>query len=873
MVYSLRSLAVRFSSLVSRFSFFQLLLFTLLFARYPDLAAGKSVFMMNNLFGWPEPAVTFDSNSGMQGGFVGYTQGAFIVGQSDAAIQNEDKFSRDLFVFVPDKNQHYKCVSPIKLYNFGAVVSNDDGIILIGGTDGQRCYRTVALLKWDANNKTCKVETLPDLPMACGYASAALLGNSIYVAGGIETPQSGKAMNNFWSMDMKQPIDKMKWRDLPSWPGPGRISTGIIAQNNGDRNVIYIFGGIAKIPDPNGSICSKPLYDCFSFDPLEKDQARKWEKKADIPADVSSTGIVTIGPTHIVFFGTKPLNTTSSKDILAYHTITDTWTSVGYMPSELAYVEAVKTNEGIAIAGTQTVSGQNQSVLLKCETTSHEASFGVINYITLFSYLSLLLITGIYFSRKTHTTRDFFLAGKRIPGWVSGMSIYGACFSAISFMGVPAKSYATNWIYFLGSMTLLPIILLTIIYFIPFFCRLNILTAYEYLEKRFNLGVRLFGSMTFILFQIGRIVIMMLLPAMAMATVTGLSVQFCILTMGILCVVYTTLGGIEAVIWNDCFQVIIFTAASVALMVAVCMNVEGGFVSILSIAHADSKLQQFDLRWDWSVTALWVVIIGNFMSNIAPFATDQSVIQRYLVTPSIKESKKSMWFNFWFCIPNNILFFLIGTALYVFYKHNPQELSPTLATDSIIPLFAVSHMPVGLCGLLIAGIFAASMSSIDSSIHAVTTAIVTDFCRRFAPHKMDKFYLRLARVITVVLGTVGTIIALIMSFYKITSLWDMFMMLLGLTSGGLSGVFLLGMFTRRTNGTGVLAGLIISSVLVFVCQTYTNMHFFLYGAVGLVSTVIVGYLVSLIIPGGQKQLEGLTIYTMAAEQHSSQPSA
>ena len=168
-----------------------------------------------------------------------------------------------------------------------------------------------------------------------------------------------------------------------------------------------------------------------------------------------------------------------------------------------------------------------------------------------------LVVMGFYFSRREKGTDDFFLGGKRIPWWAAGLSIFGTQLSAITFMAIPAKAFATDWLYVLLTVGILAVCPVIIICFLPFFRRLNVTSAYEYLELRFNLPVRLYGSASFLFFQLGRMSIVVLLPAIALSAVTGLNVYMCIIVMGVLCTLYTVLGGIEAVIWTDVIQVIV----------------------------------------------------------------------------------------------------------------------------------------------------------------------------------------------------------------------------------------------------------------------------------------------------------------------------
>jgi Na+/proline symporter len=212
-------------------------------------------------------------------------------------------------------------------------------------------------------------------------------------------------------------------------------------------------------------------------------------------------------------------------------------------------------------------------------------------------------------------------------------------------------------------------------------------------------------------------------------------------------------------------------------------------------------------------------------------------------------------------LPGTVIWFGLGTALYVFYKLNPQHLDPATNTDAIFPLFIAQQLPAGISGLIIAAVFAATMSTLDSSMNSVSTAVVTDFYRRFRPAALDSVCLRLAKWLTAILGAAATATAVLLATYDIGSLWDIFQQVMGLFGGALAGLFALGIFTRRATGAGALAGAIASVVVLYWVKTYTPVHFFLYAVVGVLTCVGAGYLASAVLPGERKELAGLTIYT------------
>ncbi|NQT52549.1 sodium/solute symporter, partial [bacterium] len=398
---------------------------------------------------------------------------------------------------------------------------------------------------------------------------------------------------------------------------------------------------------------------------------------------------------------------------------------------------------------------------------------------------------------------------------------------------------------------------------------LNVTTAYEYLEKRFNVVVRLWGSVTFILFQIGRMGIVLLLPAIALTAATGVDICLSIAIMGVLCTIYTVLGGIEAVIWTDVLQVFVLLGGAIISLFVIAGQVDGGFAGIIDIARQGGKFHMFNWTWDYTIMAVWVVVVGNLFGNLVPYTTDQAVVQRYLTTKDEKQAARSIWTNAILVIPGSIVFFSIGTALYVFFKSHPQALEPGLQHDAIFPLFIVQQLPVGIAGLVIAGVFAASMSSLDSSLNSVATALVTDFYRRFKPNADDHTCLRLARGLTVVLGVAATASALYMGSYggQIRSLWFLFAKILGLLGGALAGIFALAIFSRRANGVGAIVGAAAGIAVTIHVWQHNLMHFYLWAGVGVGVTCVVGYLVSLMVPIS-KDVTGLTIYTLPAKEEA-----
>tara|TARA_B100001057_G_scaffold189318_1_gene190134 strand:- start:604 stop:2103 length:1500 start_codon:yes stop_codon:yes gene_type:complete len=486
--------------------------------------------------------------------------------------------------------------------------------------------------------------------------------------------------------------------------------------------------------------------------------------------------------------------------------------------------------------------------------------FGILNFSVVIIYFSILLCIGYLFSKRQKTTEDYFKGQGRVPWWASGVSIFGTLLSAITFMAIPAKAYATDWSYFLYSLTVILLTPLITLIFIPLYSNLKITSVYEYLEKRFNLITRILGSIAFIIFQIGRIAVVLLLPSIAITTVTGIDIMLCILTIGLISIIYTLMGGIEAVIWTDVIQVFVLLGGALITILVICLSVNGGLTEIIQIASSDKKFNVFNFNLSFSEPSFWVVIIGGIGANIISYGTDQTVVQRYMTSNKLKDSNKTFYLNVAAILPTQIIFFALGTCLYVFYKLNPNNISNLeINYDAILPWFIINELPAGLSGLLIAGILSAAMSSLSSSINSSATTYVTDIHKKLRPGMLEHNLLITARVASLVIGVSGTLLAAWMALSDIKSLWDEFIKILGLFAGGLGGLFLLGMTTKRPSGHAAIFGLIFSGFTQFIIVNNTDIHSLLYAATGIISCFVFGYLSSFFFPKKKQNISGLTI--------------
>ncbi len=469
------------------------------------------------------------------------------------------------------------------------------------------------------------------------------------------------------------------------------------------------------------------------------------------------------------------------------------------------------------------------------------------DYTVLAVYFVVQFAVGAYFTRREKNTETFFVGNRNVVWWAAGLSIFGTSISAITYVSIPATAYASNWssmFFNLGTLFLAPFVAMV---FLPRLRLAKLTTAYEYLEQRFNLLARFYGAAVFFTFQLGRMGIVLYLPATVLHTATGMSVYYSILTMGLITTVYTVMGGIEAVIWTDVLQSFIFVGCALLALWLVYAGVEGGPAQVFRDAADADKFHVFDVSFDITTASIWVAVIGGIFANAYPMMGDQTVVQKYLATASPRDAAKAMWTNAALTLPIQLIFFGLGTGLWAFYRQHPDQLDKSLPNDAILPQFVMQEFPAGLKGALIAGIFAASMSSLASSMNSMATVSVNDFYRRFVRDVPDRRALLTARILTGLFGIFATGSSLYVATIEPITMFDLFLKFLGLVGGGLAALYVLGTCTKRANGPGVLIGAAASAAVMYFVRT-SSVHFFLHAAIGFTTCFTVGYLASLALP-------------------------
>jgi len=423
---------------------------------------------------------------------------------------------------------------------------------------------------------------------------------------------------------------------------------------------------------------------------------------------------------------------------------------------------------------------------------------------------------SFYFHKDTNKTEAFTSGAGRLPSWAVGLSIFATFVSSISFLGLPAKAYAGNWNAFVFSLAIPVAAWVAIRFFVPLYRSLHCVSAYSYLEDRFGPWARTYASLCYLVTQVARIGAILYLLALPLNVLLGWPVPLVILLTGGGTVLYALMGGIRAVVWTDAVQgLILIGGALLCLLVLLFAMPEGiGQVWVFATEAGKFSLGSWDFT-DWGNETVWVCFCYGLVINLQNYGIDQNYVQRYLTTRTERDAVRSTLLGSLLYIPVSLLFFLIGTALYTYYRAHPELLPSELAAcpDQVLPYFIVTGLPVGFRGLLIASIFAAGMSTVATSLNSGATILLEDYYRRYmCPDAGDGQSLRFLYAATLGLALLG--IGCGMAMMRVRSALDTWWMLASVLSGGMLGLFLLGFCARRVRQAEAALGVVFGFLVI-----------------------------------------------------------
>lgn len=477
---------------------------------------------------------------------------------------------------------------------------------------------------------------------------------------------------------------------------------------------------------------------------------------------------------------------------------------------------------------------------------NNQGGLTFIDVTVIVAYLLIMLYMGLKIARKQRSTEDFFVGGRDLPAWAVGISLFASVMSTILYLGQPGEMFRTG-LSFLTRNLPLPLILIVVCFvWIPFFMRLRLTSAYEYLERRFNYSVRALAAIFCLLLIFGWISVVVLTASMALVEITRIeailpfindadsAVYATILGVGAFSIFYTTLGGIRAVIWTDVIQFFVlligalFTMGAVAWMTS--SNV-GDWVEV-SQTYKHEEVQWFD--WDVrNRSTVFSISLSLFMWMVCTHGANQMAMQRYFTVRNVKAARISYVISAVAALALGVILAGVGISLMYFIQQYDLPASAgilsdirsvrNVAQDSVFPQFISIYMPSGLRGLVVAALFAAAMSTIDSGANSASTILTVDFIRRFDPKsEAGQLELKRARIMTACMGVlvVGYTIAL----YELSKGSDIISLAqkgFNCFLGPLGALFVLGMFVKKATPIAVIPAFILGEI-VGVSASYST---------------------------------------------------
>lgn len=477
------------------------------------------------------------------------------------------------------------------------------------------------------------------------------------------------------------------------------------------------------------------------------------------------------------------------------------------------------------------------------------------------AYILGMMLIGWRLGKSNESSEDYFLAGRSMPWLPIGLSVAATTISANSFIGGPGWAYSAGispYMVQIGVPLAIFIILFTTI---PVLYNLRLTSIYEYVEMRLGIKTRMLTVIGFLANSIIQISSMVFIPALILKTFTGWSLTVVVPIIVISAIIYTLLGGIKAVIWTDAVQMIVMWCGLIFSIVLILKSLNMGFFETLAIAKEAGKLNAINFTLDISYTnGFWITLIGGTVMWIRYFGFDQGQVQRILTAKSIRGVKKSFVVS---AFVMNILYFvfmLVGVLLFVFYKGKEFGNANSIMID-----FITNHLPVGVIGLVIAGVFAAAMSSVDSLLNSMSTVFVKDIYERFFTKGETETSLKRSMIISAVWGIVIIVVTLLGFSGTTKSVIDVVGSYISYISGPMCGAFFLALFTTKANDKGTAAGVVIGFILTMLFGMNTNASWILKPAVGLVTTFSIGYLASIIIKSDRK-IEDIKEFTIKGQR-------
>jgi len=440
-------------------------------------------------------------------------------------------------------------------------------------------------------------------------------------------------------------------------------------------------------------------------------------------------------------------------------------------------------------------------------------SLHFVDYLVIALSLGVSLYVGAYFAKKQTNTNNYFAGGRSIPSWAVGMSILATLISSITFLAYPGEGFKSNWILLVQGIMVVVVLLGLVWFVVPLYRKVIGISAYEYFEKRFGFFARMYSSIAFALTHFSKMGTVFFLMGLAIASMTGINTYLLIWIIGLVVIYITLKGGIEAVIWLDVIQGFMLIFGGLLCLGVILFSVEGGPAAIINFALDNDKISFAPYKWDFTKLTFIVMALNGIFYGIQKYGTDQTIVQRYLTAKTEKGAIKAALMGVVLSLPVWALFMFIGTALFSYYNITAASLPAGIKPDEVFPYFIMTELPIGVTGIILSALIAAAISSLDSDLNCLSAIAVEDYYLRYKKDATDEQKLKFGKLIVILSGVAAMLVATLYVGLGGEGVLGIVFGLYSIFSGGISGIFLLGIFSKRANRQGLNIG--IGACIVF----------------------------------------------------------
>lgn len=498
-----------------------------------------------------------------------------------------------------------------------------------------------------------------------------------------------------------------------------------------------------------------------------------------------------------------------------------------------------------------------------------------LDYVVIVISLLVSLYIGAYFAKRQTSTKNYYAASGTIPSWAVGLSILATLISSVTFLAYPGQGFSSNWLLLVQGIMVVIVLLGLVWFVVPLYRKAIGISAYEYFEKRFGFWARLYSSLAFAFAHGAKMGTVFFLMGLALSSIIGIDTYIIIWVVGLIVIFITLKGGIEGVIWLDVIQGFMLIGGGFLALIIIFSTVDGGIAEVFSVAFEHDKISFAPYDWDFTKLTFIVLVVNGVFYGIQKYGTDQTIVQRYLTAKSEKGAVRAALTGVLLSLPVWTLFMFIGTALFVYYQATPESLPSDIAPDAIFPYFILTQIPIGLTGFIIAALMAASISSLDSDLNCLSAIAVEDYYVRFKKNATDAEKLKFGKRVIIVAGFISLLTASTYVYLGSEGILEIVFGLYAIFSGGIAGIFILGIFTKRTNKQGLYTGIIACIIFTaWAVLTSTDFdsgalldlgdwnfthHEYMMGVYSHLIVIIVGYFSSFFYPNSEVH-EDLTIH-------------